>query len=96
MVFSSPGKFLGVPIKVTGENGMKEGSFGQFKVPFSYPVSVMDIFSSHSWGLLDYCAEIDRGRPNFLYFCRRLACAVLMMDGSCYLVRTVKFWTRMI
>ena len=50
MVFSPPGKFLGAPIKVTRDNGMKEGAFGHFKVPFSYSVSVMDIFSSRSWG----------------------------------------------
>ena len=48
IAFQSPGKFPGVPIRVSGDNGVREGAFGEFKVPYSYPVSVMDVFSSRS------------------------------------------------
>ena len=60
LVYQSPGKFLGCPIRVIGDNGVEEGAFGEFKVPYSYTVSVMDVFSSHSWGIRDYCVYIDR------------------------------------
>ena len=68
LLFQSPRKFLGSPIRVIGDDGVKEGAYGAFKVPYSYTVSVMDVLLSHAWDLVGYCFEIDRGCPNLFVF----------------------------